>query len=249
MNPTPHIVVVDDEADLREMVQEYLIDHGFLVSQVDGGESLRLLMSERPVDLVLLDINMPDEDGLSIARDLKKRGGLGIIMVTANGETVDRIVGLEVGADDYIAKPFDLRELLARVRAVLRRSARAEQATATMGAEVRFGDYVLNLDAHRLYTADGREVPITAMEYDMLRVFAQNPGRVLSRDRILELAHAREMEAFDRSVDTRIVRLRQKIEADPSYPQIIKTVRGAGYIFVPDAQRSANVPQGREAAR
>jgi DNA-binding response OmpR family regulator len=235
MTPAPHIVVVDDEPDLREMVQEYLIDHGFLVSQVGGGAELRLLMSERPVDLVLLDINMPDEDGLSIARDLRMRGDIAIVMLTANRETIDRVVGLEIGADDYVTKPFDLREILARVRAVLRRSARAGQATATMGAEVRFGDYVLNLDAHRLFAADGSEVPITAMEYDMLRVFAHNPGRVLSRDRILELAHARDMEAFDRSVDTRIVRLRQKIERDPSYPQIIKTVRGAGYIFVPEA--------------
>ncbi len=153
---SPHIVVVDDEEDLREMVQDYLIDQGFLVSQVDGGENLALLMAERPVDLVLLDINMPGEDGLSIARKLKARGDIGIIMVTANGDTIDRVVGLELGADDYIAKPFDLRELLARVRAVLRRASAAGQQPATMGNEVRFGDHVLNLDTHRLYAADGR---------------------------------------------------------------------------------------------
>ena len=194
-------------------------------------------MSERPVDLALLDINMPGEDGLSIARTLKKRGDIGIIMLTANGDTVDRVVGLELGADDYIVKPFDLREVLARVRAVLRRIADADQTPATMGEEVRFGSFSLNLASHRLFTADGREVPLTAMEFDLLRVFAQNPGRVLSRDRILELAHGKEMEAFDRSVDTRIVRIRQKIEADPAFPQIIKTVRGAGYVFVPGASR------------
>jgi len=233
MSAPHHIVVVDDEPEVREMVQEYLIDHGFLVSQADGGDSLRRLMSERPVDLVLLDINMPDEDGLSIARSLKKRGDVGIIMVTANSDTVDRVVGLELGADDYVAKPFDLREVLARVRAVLRRVSAPEQPAATMGTEVRFGDYMLNLESHRLYAADGSEVPITAMEFDMLQVFARNPGRVLSRDRILDLAHNREMEAFDRSVDTRVVRLRQKIEKDPAFPQVIKTVRGAGYIFVP----------------
>jgi DNA-binding response OmpR family regulator len=233
MSASPHIVVVDDEAELREMVQEYLVDHGFLVSQADGGETLRAIMAERPVDLVVLDINMPGEDGLSIARYLKKQGPLGIIMLTANGETVDRIVGLEIGADDYMAKPFDLRELLARVRAVLRRASEPGQPSATMGVEVRFGDLVLNLDTHRLYTAEGEEVAITPMEFDMLKVFAQNPGRVLSRDRILELAHSRDMEAFDRSVDTRVVRLRQKIEKDPGFPQVIKTVRGAGYIFVP----------------
>lgn len=233
MSAPHHIVVVDDEPDVREMVQEYLIDQGFIVSQADGGETLRTLMSERPVDLVLLDINMPGEDGLSIARSLKKCGDVGIIMVTANSDTVDRVVGLELGADDYVAKPFDLREVLARVRAVLRRIAVPGEAPSTMGPEVRFGDFVLNLESHRLYAADGSEVPITTMEFDMLQVFAQNPGRVLSRDRILDLAHNKEMEAFDRSVDTRIVRLRQKIEKDPSYPQVIKTVRGAGYIFVP----------------
>lgn len=240
MNPaSPHIVVVDDEEDLREMIQDYLIDQGFLVSQVSGGEELALLMAERPVDLVLLDINMPGEDGLSIARRLKARGDIGIIMVTANGETVDRIVGLELGADDYIAKPFDLRELLARVRAVLRRVTAPGQQSATMGSEVRFGDHVLNLDTHRLFAADGSEVAITAMEFDMLRVFAQNPGKVLTRDRILDLAHNRDMEAFERTVDTRIVRLRHKIERDPAFPQIIKTVRGAGYIFVPQGHAPA----------
>ena len=233
MQNMPHIVVVDDDEDVREMVQDYLVDQGLVVSQVDGGASLRLLMAERPVHLVLLDINMPGEDGLSIARSLKARGDVGVIMVTANGDTIDRVVGLELGADDYVTKPFDLRELLARVRAVLRRVTGPGQAPATMGNEVRFGDHVLNLDTRRLYAADGAEVAITAMEYDMLRVFAQNPGRVLSRDRILDLAHARDMEPFDRSVDTRIVRLRHKIERDPAYPQIIKTVRGAGYIFVP----------------
>lgn len=233
MQVTPHIVVVDDDQDVREMVQDYLVDQGYVVSQADGGSGLRLLMAERPVHLVLLDINMPGEDGLSIARSLKARGDIGVMMVTANSDTIDRVVGLELGADDYVTKPFDLRELLARVRAVLRRVTGPGQAPATMGSEVRFGDHVLNLDSRRLYAADGSEVAITAMEYDMLRVFAQNPGRVLSRDRILDLAHARDMEPFDRSVDTRIVRLRHKIERDPAYPQIIKTVRGAGYIFVP----------------
>ncbi len=233
----PHIVVVDDEADVREMVQEYLIDHGFAVSQVDGGEALAALMSERPVDLVLLDINMPGEDGLSIARALKKRGDIGIIMLTAIGDTIDRVVGLELGADDYIVKPFDLREVLARVRAVLRRIAEADQVPSTMGEEIRFGRFSLNLASHTLYSADGQNVPLTAMEFDLLRVFAQNPGRVLSRDRILELAHGKEMEAFDRSVDTRIVRIRQKIEANPAFPQIIKSVRGAGYVFVPGTSK------------
>lgn len=233
MNQVPHIVVVDDEPDLREMVQEYLIDQGFTVSQAEGGQALRQIMAARPVDLIILDINMPGEDGLSIARHVKKAGRAGIIMLTANGASVDRVVGLEIGADDYVAKPFDLRELLARVRAVLRRISSGAEPPSTLGTEVRFGEFTLNIDQRRLYCARGGEVAITAMEFDMLQAFARNPGRVLSRDRLLEVAHFKDLEAFDRSVDTRIARLRQKIEQDPAYPQVIKTVRGAGYVFVP----------------
>jgi two-component system phosphate regulon response regulator OmpR len=228
-----HIVVVDDEPDLRDMVREYLLKQGYAVSEASGGEALWALLSERPVDLAILDVNMPGEDGLSIARQLRKRGPVGIIMLTANGDTVDRIVGLEVGADDYLTKPFDLRELLARVRAVLRRAAAPDAPPATMGREVRFGRCTLNLDSRKLYAADGAETPLTAMEFDLLRVFAENPGRALSRERILDLAHNADGDAFDRSVDTRVVRLRRKVEEDPSKPEVIKTVRGAGYIFVP----------------
>jgi two-component system phosphate regulon response regulator OmpR len=226
-------VVVDDEPDLRDMVSEYLLKHGYAVSEAENGEALWSLLSERAVDLAILDINMPGEDGLSIARQLRKRGPVGIIMLTANGDMVDRVVGLEVGADDYVTKPFDLRELLARVRSVLRRAATPEAPAATMGREVRFGRCTLNLDSRKLYAADGSETPITAMEFDLLRVFAENPGRALSRERILDLAHNADTDPFDRSVDTRVVRLRRKLEEDPTKPQVIKTVRGAGYIFVP----------------
>lgn len=228
-----HIVVVDDEPDLRAAVQEYLLDRGYAVSSADGGRSLRALMAERPVDLVVLDINMPEEDGLSIARYLREQGPIGIIMLTANRDTVDRVVGLEVGADDYLPKPFELRELLARVRAVLRRAARPQAPTATMGHEVRFGRCMLNLDSRRLFDLDGGDVPITAMEFDLLRTFAEHPGRVLTRDQLLDLAHSMEMAPFDRSIDMRIGRLRRKVEQDPTVPQTLKTVRGAGYMFVP----------------
>lgn len=228
-----HIVVVDDEPDLRDMLQSYLVRQGYAVSQADGGEALRAIMAERAVDLVVLDVNMPGEDGVSIARDLRSRGPVGIIMLTANVDTVDRVVGLEVGADDYVPKPFDPRELLARIRSVLRRAVRSDAPTATLGAEVRVGACMLNLDSHKLFRLDGTEVSITPMEFDLLKAFVQNPNRALSRDQLLDLAHNKEMEAFDRSIDTRIVRLRQKVEADPSMPQAIKTVRGAGYIFVP----------------
>jgi DNA-binding response OmpR family regulator len=228
-----HIAVVDDEADLREAVREYLVGEGFAVSAAESGAALREIMAERPVDLVLLDIRMPNEDGLSIARWLRSLGRVGIIMLTANRETVDRVIGLEVGADDYIGKPFDFRELLARVRAVLRRIAQPNTPPATMGQEVRFGRCTLNLDTRRLYALDGTEVGITAMEFDLLKAFADHPNRVLSRDRLLDIAHNRDMAPFDRSIDMRIGRIRKKIELDPRFPEAIKTVRGAGYVFVP----------------
>jgi len=233
-----HIVIVDDEPDLRDGLRDYLVDQGFAVSTADGGESLRAIMTERAIDLVILDIRMPGEDGLSIARYLRSRGPVGVIMLTANRDTVDRVIGLEVGADDYVAKPFDPRELLARVRAVLRRVVRPEAAPATMGHEVRFGRCMLNLDSRTLYQLDCKTVPLTAMEFDLLRTFAENPNRVLSRDRLLDLAHNMDMTPFDRSIDMRIGRLRRKIETDPKLPQTIKTVRGAGYVFVPTATRA-----------
>jgi DNA-binding response OmpR family regulator len=185
---------------------------------------------------------MPGEDGLDFARELRRRRGgeVAIVMLTASGETVDRVVGLELGADDYLAKPFDPRELLARVRSVLRRvrppSAPAgapEPASGGGGRVVRFGRHLLDLDAHRLLAPDGGEVPVTAMEFELLAAFAANPDRVLSRDRLLELAHRRGNDPFDRSVDTRVARLRRKIEPDPDEPRTIRTVRGVGYVFVP----------------
>jgi two-component system phosphate regulon response regulator OmpR len=198
---------------------------------------MRRVLEERAADLVILDINMPGEDGLSLARHLRANAKVGIVMLTAAGEVVDRNVGLEMGADDYLAKPVDMRELLARIRAVLRRmtaereAAREDPATPTH--KVRLGACELDLDAHKLYDTDGTEVPITSMEFDLLKAFAEHPNRVLSRDQLLDLAHNKDWEPFDRSIDIRIARLRRKIESDPAKPQVIKTVRGAGYIFVP----------------
>jgi len=242
MTGKPHIVVVDDEADIRETIQDYMELHGFAVTAAEGGEALRRIVEEQPIDLVLLDINMPGEDGLSLARFLRERGGVGIVMLTAAGEVVDKIVGLEVGADDYIAKPFDLRELMARTKAVLRRI--QAQPAADEGAELRenqvtFGDCLLDLDSHKLFGDDGSEIAITSMEFDLLKVFAEHPNRVLNRDQLLDMAHNRGWEPFDRSIDIRITRLRKKIEADPSKPQVIKTVRGAGYIYVPKGSQPA----------
>jgi two-component system phosphate regulon response regulator OmpR len=228
------VAVVDDEPEIRETIQEYLEMNGLDVVTAGDGVGLRALVEAGPLDLVLLDINMPGENGLSLARFLRERTQVGIIMLTAAGSVVDRVVGLEMGADDYIPKPVDLRELLARVRAVLRRSDRAHPATAQAaddGDAVRFCGFTLDLATHKLYGPDGHEIVLTSMEFDLLRAFVEHPNRVLSRDQLLEMAHHRSWEPFDRSIDIRIARLRRKLERDPGKPAMIKTVRGAGYLF------------------
>jgi two-component system phosphate regulon response regulator OmpR len=231
------IIVVDDEPEIRSMLADYLSHVGFSVREAEEGVAMRRILAEQPTDLVILDINMPGEDGLSLARFLRANTEVGIVMLTAAGEVVDRVVGLELGADDYIAKPVDLRELLARIRAVLRRlragPAEAVAGGAAAATTMPIGACQLDLEAHRLYDADGQEVPITSMEFDLLKAFVEHPNRVLSRDQLLDLAHNKDWEPFDRSIDIRIARLRRKIETDPSKPQVVKTVRGAGYIFVP----------------
>ena len=240
MTQTPHIVVVDDEASTREMVGEYLSAHGFQVSQCDGGRSLRELLTKASPDLIVLDLNMPEEDGLSIVRDLKARSRVPVIMLTATASAIDRVVGLELGADDYLAKPCELRELVARIRSVLRRSQAGAQAAAGEAKPaprtVRFGTKWLDLDGHLLRDEQGNEHPLTTSEFTLLKAFADNPKRVLSRERLLDLANARDPEAFDRAIDVRITRIRRKIEPDPEHPSIIRTVRGAGYVFSPDGR-------------
>jgi DNA-binding response OmpR family regulator len=252
MTQPQHIIVVDDEQPAREMVGDYLTMHGFKVSLCDGGASLRRTIAQEVPDLIVLDLNMPEEDGLSIIRDLKRaRSSVPIIMLTATASPIDRVVGLELGADDYLAKPCELRELLARIRVVLRRStpgpapAPAAQPAAA-GAppvsdrnRVRFGTKWLDHDAQALRDDEGNEHPLTASEYGLLKVFAANPKRVLSRDRLLELANARDAEAFDRAIDLRIMRIRRKIEPDPAHPSVIRTVRGGGYLFSPTGETSA----------
>lgn len=233
MSDRIHIAVVDDERDIRETVAEYLEINGYRVSKADGGTALRRLVDQSELDLVILDITMPGEDGLSLARHLREKSGAGVIMLTARDAVVERVVGIEMGADDYVTKPFDLRELLARVKAVLRRVRRTANPAVDAGQRVRFGSHLLDLDAHKLFDGAGAEVAITAMEFDLLRTFAERPNRVLSREQLLDLAHNRDSDPFDRSIDIRIARLRRKIEPDPKTPTVIKTVRGAGYLFVP----------------
>ena len=248
MSQVPHIVVVDDEQPARDMVGDYLRMHGFSVSLCDGGASLRKTIAQQVPDLIVLDLNMPEEDGLSIIRDLKQRTSVPIIMLTATASAIDRVVGLELGADDYLAKPCELRELLARIRSVLRRSTAVGPSAAQPAAgarpaperaRVRFGTKWLDHDAQALRDDQGNEHPLTASEYGLLKVFAANPKRVLSRDRLLELANARDAEAFDRAIDLRIMRIRRKIEPDPAHPSVIRTVRGGGYLFSPTGEASS----------
>jgi DNA-binding response OmpR family regulator len=227
------IIVVDDEPELRTMVAEYLARHGFAPRTAAGGAELDALLAVAPADLVILDVNMPGEDGFAIARRLRAAGSLPILMLTAAGDVVDRVVGLELGADDYLTKPFDLRELRARIGSILRRAASPPTPEPAGPARyVRFGRVRLDLHSHRLVRDDETAVPLTAMEFDLLKAFAANAGRVLSRDRLLDLAHNRGWEAFDRSIDIRVARIRRKIEDDPAKPSVIKTVHGAGYLFV-----------------
>jgi two-component system OmpR family response regulator len=249
MSQVQHIAVVDDEKPARDMVGDYLRMHGFTVTLCEGGASLRQSIAQQMPDLVVLDLNMPEEDGLSIIRDLKQRTGVPIIMLTATASAIDRVVGLELGADDYLAKPCELRELLARIRSVLRRSTNGHQQTpaaapapnpvrAPEPVRVRFGTKWLDHDAQALRDDEGNEHPLTASEYGLLKVFAANPKRVLSRDRLLELANARDAEAFDRAIDLRVMRIRRKIEPDPTRPSVIRTVRGGGYLFSPPGETS-----------
>lgn len=245
-----NVLVCDDEQDLRETVGEYLEKRGYKVNLAENASALRTRIEEAPApDIVLLDINMPGEGGLSVLRWLRDEQSIPVIMVTAAGDTVDRVVGLELGADDYLTKPIDLRELEARVKAVLRRSravpeepgAGRSAATAPAPAEAAptmldFAGLTLDLEAARLTGRDGEDIPLTAMEFRLLRVFAERPGRTLNRDQLLELAHDRGWDPFDRSIDIRISRLRRKIEAVPSKPTLIRTVRGIGYVFDPDGE-------------
>lgn len=226
------ILVVDDDADVLDMVCDYLSQEGFVICAAPDGQQARRSMVERPAQLAIIDVRMPGEDGLSLARHLREHYATAIIMLTAADRVIDRVIGLEVGADDYITKPFDLRELLARVRSVLRRASPSGAASLGEG-RVRFGRCVLDLASHRLFDDAGQEVPITAMEFEMLQAFARHPDRVLSRDELLDIAQHRARDPFDRSVDLHITRLRRKIEYDAEKPQAIKTIRGAGYIYTP----------------
>jgi two-component system OmpR family response regulator len=234
MSDTGHILVVDDQKEICEVVQEYLSGEGYKVSVAHDGQGMRRLMAQAPVDLVILDLMLPGEDGLTLARSLRDGSNVGIIILTGRGETVDRIIGLEMGADDYLPKPFHLRELLARVKSVLRRvSSRSKEKPAAQRTKARFAGWNLDLSTRELVSPAGSEVRLTTGEFDLLAAFVNNANQVLSRDRLLDLARNREAGPFDRTIDVQVGRLRRKLEEDPEKPTIIKTVRGTGYIFTP----------------
>jgi DNA-binding response OmpR family regulator len=228
------VLIVEDDCNVREMVAEYLGGHGYEVHQAGCGADMRDVMSRHQPQVVLLDVRLPGEDGLTLARYLRERHDVGIIMVTAAGEVVDRVVGLEIGADDYVTKPFDPRELLARLKSVMRRlQSRISQPLTAPSAHVPVGRCFLDIAAHRLLDGDGQEVPLTSMEFELLKLFTDHPNKVLTRDQILTLTRNREWEPYDRSIDIRIARLRRKVETNPDEPRALRTVRGAGYMFVP----------------
>ena len=235
MKEMPHLLVVDDDREIRDLLSQFLGKNGFRVTTAANGREMKKALADWQIDLVVLDLMMPGEDGLTLTRDLRAKSDLPVIMLTAMGEETDRIIGLEMGADDYLAKPVDLRELASRIKAVLRRrvSVAASAEPAPERSRFRFGKTWLDLEAAKLLDEDGAEIPLTAMEFNLLKLFARNRGRVLNRDQILEGAHDRSWDPFDRSIDIRISRIRKKIELNPQKPEVIRTVRGVGYIYDP----------------
>jgi two-component system, OmpR family, response regulator len=243
MESSPHLLIVDDDREIRELLSRFLRKHGFRVSVAVDGREVRKALADQAIDLVVLDLMLPGEDGLSLCRRLRSDSTIPVIMLTAMGEEIDRIIGLEMGADDYLAKPFNPRELLARIKAVLRRTgasavhaARAADEQSTM--RVRFDAWTLDLNKRELISPSGVLVPMSGGEFTLLATFVAHPQRVLSRDQLLDFARGRDAQPFDRSIDVQVSRLRRKIEDDPHEPALIKTVRGDGYLFAPKVEQA-----------
>jgi two-component system, OmpR family, response regulator len=233
MNLThPHILVVDDHADIRDLLKRFLEQHGYRVSCARDGREMKKLLEHSTIQLIVLDLMLPGEDGLTLCRELRVHSTIPIVMLTAMGEDMDRIIGLEMGADDYLAKPFNPRELLARIKAVLRRSGPSEEPLIEESiARYYFAQWQLDMARRELIDRAGISISLSTAEYDLLKVFLERPQRVLSRDQLLDLARGREAQAFDRAIDTQVSRLRRKLEQDAKNPELIKTVWGGGYLF------------------
>ncbi|PWB57122.1 MAG: DNA-binding response regulator [Bradyrhizobiaceae bacterium] len=234
MQGSPHILIVDDHREIRDLVARALAKENFRVSAAADGRAMRKVLSDSRIDLILLDLMLPGEDGLALCRSLRAESNIPIIMLTAKGEEVDRVIGLEMGADDYLPKPFGSRELVARIKAVLRRMPGGAAAAPARAKRYRFDRWALDTGARELLRDDGVTVPLSTGEYDLLIALVERPQRVLSRDQLLDLARGRSANAIDRSIDTQVSRLRKKLERDPGDPKIIKTVWGGGYVFAPD---------------
>jgi DNA-binding response OmpR family regulator len=236
-----HILVVDDDARIRQMLTRYFQQEGYRVTGVADGAAMRAQLCAKPVDVVLLDVVLPGEDGLTLAREIRSISDVGIIMLTGRDDVLDRVVGLEVGADDYVAKPFHLREVLARVKSVLRRRRPAPEAAVRIpggaGDVVRFDGWLLDTARRRLVSPSGEDVALTTGEFDLLAALAKHPGRVLSREALMDHTRGRGLKAFDRTIDAQIARLRKKIERDPKNPTIVKSVRAVGYVFTAKVDR------------
>lgn len=234
----PHILIVDDDREIRELLSRFLLKHGLRVTTANDGRDMRRVLAAAAIDLIVLDLMLPGEDGLSLCRELRARSAIPVIMLTAMKEDVDRIVGLELGADDYLGKPFHPHELLARIKAVLRRAGGARgRALDDERATVCFAGWRLDLAGRALTSPEGLLVTLTGGEFALLAALVRHPGRVLTRDQLLDLARGRDAQPFDRAIDVQISRLRHKLEADPREPAIIKTVRGGGYLFAPSVER------------
>ncbi len=238
MSDGPHILVVDDHREIRDLVSRALLKDGFRATAVGDGKAMRRALADAHIDLILLDLMLPGEDGLSLCRALRAESDIPIIMLTAKGDEIDRVVGLELGASDYVPKPFGSRELIARIRAVLRRNSSREAGGG--GEKPRrylFDRWTFDVDKRELVDADQVATSLSTGEFDLLLALVEHPQRTLNRDQLLDLARGRAANAFDRSVDTQVSRLRKKIERDPGNPEIIKTVWGGGYIFAPEVRR------------
>lgn len=237
MDLEAHILVVDDDSQVRQLIGRFLRENGYRVSGARDGREMRETLGSAAIDLIILDLMLPGTSGLELCRELRTTSSIPIIMLTAKGEDTDRIVGLEVGADDYLPKPFNPRELLARIRAVLRRAALQQPGEPPRGRLIAFGGWTLDTLRREVTSADGVVVDLSGGEYDVLIAFVEHPNRILTRDQLLELARNRASNAFDRSIDVQISRIRRKLEGDRNAPPLIKTVRGAGYIFLPTVKR------------
>ncbi len=239
MNSTPHILIVDDNQEIRDLLAKYLRQHELRVSLADGGKAMRNALKASAIDLVILDIMMPGEDGLSLCRTLRETTNLPVILLTAMAEETDRVVGLEIGADDYVTKPFNPRELLARIKAVLRRTNTLPTQRGEISASrYTFGTWRLEVGQREIVGRDGVAVPLSTAEFHLLAAFVEHPRMVLSRDRLLDITKGKSANVFDRSIDNQVSRLRKKIEADPKKPTLIKTVWGGGYMFTEDVSAS-----------